>query len=92
MRHLHIMEPTSNSSLWGNPFYGGNSTGKFSLTYSILTGVEVANGLGLDLCSQLLCFIQVIQNIDVRSKEDHILFSTAVGHLEEVLCVSHGRA
>lgn len=57
-----------------------------------LTSTEVADGLELDLLSQLLCFIQIFQYIDIRSKQDHVLFSAAVGHLEEILCAFYGTA
>lgn len=57
-----------------------------------LTADEVANGFGLDRLRQLLCFIQIVENIDIRDKKDHVLLSTAIGHPDKILEVLHCRA
>ena len=58
----------------------------------LLTTDEVVNGFGLDRRGQLLSLVQIVQNIDVRDKKDHVLFPTAIGHLEKLLEALHCRA
>lgn len=52
-----------------------------------LTCLQETHSSCLQLFAQLPCFLQVLQHIDDGGKEHHVLLSTAMGHLHQLVQV-----
>ena len=57
-----------------------------------LTLLHEANGLGLDGRALLVGLLQVLHDVDVGGKVQHVLLAAAVGHPQQVLQAADGRA
>ena len=56
----------------------------------LVAGVDEKFRLDTDLGTQLSHLTQVLQDLDVRSQEDHVLLAAAIGHLQKISDVVHG--
>lgn len=54
-----------------------------------LTSGQVAQGFCFYCWGKLICIIEILQNINIRSEQDHVLLSTSKWQLKEIPQILH---
>lgn len=57
-----------------------------------LTGAQEVDGLLPDGRSQLICFFQVLEDVNVGGQQSHVLLSASIWHSQQAVQVLQGSA